>query len=92
MASTVDIAPADVRVNGNLVATKARVFWVDGHLYVARSSTNVTRYELAEAPEKGRDGLYRVDSLGMSFRKNGCGTCGYVLGRVPRLRLMEVAN
>lgn len=90
-----DVSP--VQVSGPMRAVKARVVYAVadgvGKLYVARGSQDVTSYDVPEPTKTDpRRHQYAAESIGLSFYRRGCGSCGYTLARVPVADLIAVAK
>jgi hypothetical protein len=78
----VDIGP--VNVMGAIRASRARVLWSEGTLYVVHSANRIDKIETAE-PTREATGVWRAQSESglISFTRKGCPTCNYRLGRIP---------
>jgi hypothetical protein len=79
---TVDIGP--VNVMGARRASRARVLWAEGTLYIVHTASRIEKVETAE-PTREATGVWRAQSESglISFTRRGCPSCGYRLGRIP---------
>lgn len=87
--SIVDLSP--VNVSGPVRASRARVIWEAGKLYIAKSKTDVTVYD-AEKPERDSPSSSTWRTGEFVFHKRGCSSCGYALGRYKARELMAAAR
>ena len=74
-----DLSPATVA--GEVEASRARVIWADGLLYVFTSTEDVTVLKAPEKPTRAKTShggnWYTVDGVDVKWRKKGCScSCG----------------
>jgi hypothetical protein len=88
--SQVDSSPAEVRgpIPG-VRASRARVVWREGMLYVATASNKVRAYEAPDAPVLNGN---MWSTGGWSWYRSRCGTCSFSLGQVPVSQLIAAAK
>jgi hypothetical protein len=86
-AVTIDIGP--VNVMGAIRASRARVLWSEGTLYVVHSANRIDKIETTE-PTREATGVWRAQSESglISFTRKGCPSCGYRLGRIPTEQIL----
>ena len=80
-----DVGPCNV--TGQITARKARVMWKDGTLHVFRSPSSV---ESLPTPEPTATDSQSWVAGGVEFTRRGCPTCGWSLGKVDSLKLLEL--
>lgn len=87
----VDVGP--VRVSGVVKSNRARVFWLDGVLYVAAGRAAVKSIETSE-PVRHNGGwkATTTDGAEVTFTSHGCPRCGWSLHRVPVAQLVGAAK
>lgn len=78
---SVDIGP--VMVTGAVRASRARVLWSEGTLYVVHSASRIQKITTEEPVLEGQVWRAQSESGLISFTRKGCPACGYQLGRIP---------
>lgn len=81
MKPTVDMGP--VNVMGAVRASRARVLWAEGTLYIVHTASRIEKVETAEPVLEGQVWRAQSESGLISFTRRGCPSCGYRLGRIP---------
>lgn len=93
--AVLDVGP--VRVSGRIRATRARVIWTEGRLYVCLAANNVRSFTTSELAfdgevwtthtEEGDDGTHHIE-----FTRKGCPACGWQLGKLKANRIIAVGD
>ncbi|MBE3134534.1 MAG: hypothetical protein IMZ55_13775 [Acidobacteria bacterium] len=80
-----DGGPFNVYEGKRLIASRARVIYEDGKLYVVRSSTAVKSFDV---PEPVAAGAETWTAGPLKFTRRGCSTCGWQLKGLSRAQLI----
>lgn len=82
----IDVGP--VNVTGVVRASRARVLWSDGTLFIVHSASRIQKIETDQPVLEGQ--VWRAQSEGglISFTRKGCPACGYQLGRIPAEQIL----
>lgn len=90
MKPAVDIGP--VNVLGAMRASRARVLWADGILYVVHSASRIEKLATSQPVLEGQVWRAQSETGLVSFSRRGCPACGYKLGRIPVDQILNGAG